>query len=483
MENSLLTGLGCLLGVCIAWGSVAVVKQMGPVNLPRLGTLEVDGVTLAFATLVGLGTAVLSGAVLASRVAGIDTSELIRGLRSTNRVLPKRMGSSGVFVVVQISVAFVLLIGAGLLLRSFTRLLEVDPGFVAEGRLTLRLQEPLTPGRPTEEGRAVAAELFGGFALCLVFGSVASATPLPFGQGAVWGPIDVDGYVAPAGEPRAIADRRFVSPGYFETMGIRLLVGRLFDERDVRPDAPPVRIVDRPFAEHFWPGQDAMGKWIGSENARFRESRRGMIVGVVEPVRHYSLETHGRMTAYLPDGEINRTYLIVRADVDPAPLVQPVIEIAHSINRQIVGTDIRTMEERLADARAERRLGLLLMQGFAGIALVLGAIGLYGVIEHGVSSGTPEIGLRMAVGASGENILRLVLGYGVLIASMGIGIGLLVSLLGTRFMESLLYGVSSADVVTYVWITLMLGTVCVVACLIPARRATRVDPVVALRSE
>ncbi|HSF16995.1 MAG TPA: ABC transporter permease [Vicinamibacteria bacterium] len=483
MENAVLAFAGCALGVCLAWCTVAIVRRVGPVNLPRLQLIEVDAETLTFAILAALGTAVLSGGWSASRVVSVDASELVKGLRSTNRVLPKRIGTSGVIVIAQVSVAFVLLLGAGLLVRSYARLLAIDPGFAAEGRLTLRLQEPPARDRSPEEGRAVAAELFGRVSELTGVRSVAAATPLPFGQGAIWGPIEVDGYVAPSDEPPVIADRRFVSPEYFETMGIRLVAGRLFDERDTRPDAPPVRIIDRLFAEHFWPGQNAMGKWIGSENARFRENRRGMIVGIVEHVRHYGLESDGRMTMYLPDGEINRTYLIVRADVDPDILVKPVTEVVRSIDPQIVITDVRTMEGRLSDARAQRRLGLLIMQSFAGIALVLGAIGLYGVVAHGVSDGTPEIGLRMALGASVRNILRLVLSYGALIASLGLAIGFFGSLMVTRLIESRLYGVSPADPVTYFGTALVLGAVCILACWIPARRAARVDPATALRNE
>jgi predicted permease len=482
-ESMLLAGLGCLLGVGLAWGSVTLVRQMGSVHLPRSNTLGVDGRTLALALILGLVTTVASSLVPALRASGVHAHELIRGPSPTHGVLPKRMGSSSAFAVVQIAMAFVLLIGAGLLLRSFARLLEVDPGFEPRGRLTLRLQEPASRERSPEEARAVASELFQRIRALPGVRAVASATPLPFGQGAIWGPIEVEGFQPRSDEAPAIADRRFVSPGYFEAMGIRLVSGRLFEERDARSDARPVRIVDRPFAEHFWPGGDALGKWIGSEHAPFPENRRGRVVGIVEPVRHYALEADGRMTVYLPAGEINRTYLIVHADRDPNGLAQPVVDVVHGINRQIVVTDVRTMDRRLADATARRRLGFLLMQSFAGIALVLAAVGLYGVIAHGVSRGTPEIGIRMSLGASPVKIVRFVLGYGVFIASLGLAIGLAASLASTRLMESFLYGVTPVDFATYAGIILILGSVCALACWIPARRAGRVAPLVALRSE
>ena len=478
-----LAGIGSAIGVGLAWGAVTIVTHMGPVNLPRAETLGLDERTLAFAVMIGICTTVLSGLVPALRISRIDVSKLVKGLSATKGVLPKRTSASSAFVVVQLSMAFVLLVGAGLLVRSFARLVEVDPGFEAEGRLALRLQERESPDRSPEEARAVAMELFRRVRALPGVRSVASATPLPFGQGAIWGPIEVDGYVARTDDPPVIADRRWVSPGYFETMGIRLVAGRLFDERDARPGAAPVRIVDRPFAEHFWPGQDAMGKWIGSENPRFPEDRRGMVVGVVEHVRHYALETDGRMTVYLPSGEINRTYLIVQTDGDPNVLVRPVTDVAHAIDRQMVVTDVRTMAERLADARAQRRLGLLLMQGFALVALVLGAIGLYGVVAHGVSQGASEIGIRVALGASATNIVGFVLGYGIRITSLGVGAGLLLSWVINRAVGSLLFKVSATDPATYLGINIVLGSVCLVACWIPSRRAAQLNPLDALRSD
>ena len=208
-----------------------------------------------------------------------------------------------------------------------------------------------------------------------------------------------------------------------------------------------------------------------------------MVVGVVEHVRHYALETDGRMTVYLPSGEINRTYLIVQTDGDPNVLVRPVTDVAHAIDRQMVVTDVRTMAERLADARAQRRLGLLLMQGFALVALVLGAIGLYGVVAHGVSQGTSEIGIRVALGASATNIVGFVLGYGIRITSLGVGAGLLLSWVINRAVGSLLFKVSATDPATYLGITIVLGSVCLVACWIPSRRAAQLNPLDALRSD
>ena len=481
MESLLLAAFGGVLGVGVAWTGVSALAHLGPVELPRLDTMRVDEATLWFALAVMLTTTVISGLVPARRLANVDVRELIQGGGRTRGVLPKRPGTSTVLVVAQIATAFALLTGAGLLVRSFARLLDVDPGFTPEGRLAIRVQEPIAPDRPAEEARAVAVELFRQVRALPGVRAVATATPFPFGQGSVWGPIQVDGYVPRTDEPPVISDLRFVSPGYFGTMGVRLVSGRVFTEDDVVPGAPPVRIVDRPFAEHFWPDQDPLGRFIGEDDARFPEYRRGMVVGVVEHVRHYALETDGRVTAYLPDGAINRTYLIVHSDGDPRRLIRPLMETVEAVNSQIVVTDIRTMDERLADARAERRFALLLMQSFALMALVLAAIGLYGVISHGVLIGSPELGVRMALGASERAIIRFVLRFGLTMAASGLVVGVGISFLSQRGIESLLYRVSAVDAPTYVGVALLLGAVCVVACWIPARRASRMNPLDVLR--
>lgn len=479
-ESLLLSLTGGAVGLGLAWVGVTLLRYVAPPHLPRLDEVGVDIKILTFAVGLSLVTIVVSGGLPAWRAARIDVVAAIKGAGASARVLPKRLGSAGAFVIAQISAAFTLLVVAVLVLRSFDALLRVDPGFEARGRLTMRVQESPRAARSPDEVNGLFRSFLERVRSLPGVRSAATGTPLPFSPGTSWSPIDVDGYVREPDEPAIIAEWRSVSSAYFETMGIKLLAGRVFEPRDYTAEAPPVRIVDRRFAERFWPRGETIGQRIrdGSDDERF-----ATIVGVVESVRHDGLESQGRMATYEPRVSTYRTYLALATDGDPRSLAKPIADALKDIEPDIAIGDVKTMEERMHDALAPQRLSLLLVQSFAVIALVVTAVGLYGVIGRGVSKGTPEIGLRMALGASPSRMVLFVTRYGIRIAFLGILIGCAAALFATRLMSHLLFEVSAMDPASYAMAALLLGSISLVACWLPARRAARVDPIDAIRAQ
>lgn len=483
IEGSLLALAGGVFGSAIAYGSIELLGYIGASQLPRFGGIQLDSRSLVFAVAISALTSLVFGHAPAHRASRVDLVSAMKGTVSSSATFPKRISPSTAFVIVQVALAFCLLVGSALLIQSFVHLLKVDPGFTATGRLTFRLEEPPVLERTDEDRTALAQELLRRTRALPGVRGAATGTPLPFGQGVAYKPMHVEGFERGPDDPAPVVDRRFVSPGYFRTMGIRLVAGRIFDPRDTAPGAPEVRIVDRLFAERFWPGQDPIGKSVGRGDDEVIEQsdKRALVVGVVEHVRHSTLETDGRMTLYVPSGVVELAYLIVHAEGDPSALMNPVMDAIRTAAPDIVVSDVRTMRGRLRDATAERRLILLVMQAFGVVAWLLAAVGLYGVIAYGVARGAPEIGTRMVLGADGRNVAQLVLSHGSVVISLGLAAGVSLSLLGVRLLDSLLFAISGVDPPTYVAVVVLLAATGILACWIPARRAARTDPVRVLR--
>ena len=367
------------------------------------------------------------------------------------------------------------------MVRSFDRLLDVDPGFQSAGVLALDLTMSPTryPGAP-ERARfiqRVVQEMSRQPGVV----SVAAIDALPLSgrnPGSSFGPEGYDFDNAPT-LPQS--SRRVVSPGYFGTVGIDLMRGRDFTEHDMAPDAPPVIIVDQHTVEDFWPDEDPLGKWIAfSPDGPFYS-----VVGVVRDIRHQQLDRPSRYHVYgvLGQQSAPTMTLVVRGRGDPASLAAPARQAVRSVDPSQAVFGLQPMEDYVVNATARQRFNAVLLMVFAGVALVLAAVGVYGVMSYAMSRRTQEIGIRMALGAEGSIVLRQLVGRGVAPAIVGIGIGLVGAALTTRFMASLLFGVSPTDPFTLAAVAGILFAVGAAACYLPARRATRIDPMEALRYE
>jgi predicted permease len=294
-----------------------------------------------------------------------------------------------------------------------------------------------------------------------------------------WGSIEVEGYAKSASQPELQVDLRVATPQYFHAMEAPLREGRFFDGHDT-PDGQRAAIIDQKMAQRFWPRGGAVGKHVW-----FDPKKPYTIVGVVGVVKQYGLDTDTRMVVYFPHAQqtSNSMYIVARTSGDPGSLASSMVREAHALDRDVPVYDVRTMDDRMHDSLARQRFSTTMLGAFAVFAMILAAIGVYGAISYLVTQGAHDIGVRIALGASRHNILRMVMRRGMELAGIGIACGLLGATAMTRVMASLLFGVGAHDAVTFAAVPVFLAAVALVACYVPARRATRVDPMVALREE
>jgi len=313
--------------------------------------------------------------------------------------------------------------------------------------------------------------------------SAAIADNIPLSGGIGWGGISIEGYQPASGQEMIQSDGRAAGVGYFETMKIPLINGRLFDEHDTEK-ASPVIVIDEKMSRNYWPNSNPVGGRIkfGSPDS---DDPWMTIVGVVGSVKQYDLETESRATLYFPASqELGSTmYLVTRTTTPPSSLIASITSEVRSMDPNVPIFDVKTMDQRLSESLARRRFAMMALGVFAGFALMLAIVGIYGVISYSVAQRTNELGIRLALGASQFDVLRLVLSAGFRLALVGIAFGIVLSLVVTRFLSSLLFGVRATDLVTFSAISMLLIAVSLLACYLPARRATKVDPLVALRRE
>jgi predicted permease len=466
--------------------TVAVLGRFGPANIPRLDEIGVDGRVLAFTFAISLVTGVVFGLVPALRASRFDLNDVLReGGRGGVGSSAFGLGHNRLrqlLITGEVALSLVLLIGAGLLIRSYERITNANPGFDPRNVLSLRVTLPGAKYRTPEAIVAFYRQLeqrvrgmpgvqFVGTNYLLPLSSVALG----------WEPVSVEGYVPKAaGEDLIIASSGYVTPDYFRAMGIPLLKGRFFDERDVR-GAPDVTVVDDKFAARFWPGQDPIGK-------RMRRGDSGpwrTVVGVVADAKEYEVDGEPPITAFYPADQLGipSRFLVIRTSNDPTRLVAGVTKEIRALDADLPVYDVNTMEQRLHDSLARRRFSMFLLGVFAACASLLAAIGIYGVITFWVTQRTRELGIRAALGARQNDLLRLVISQALVLVGAGVAIGLAAALGLTRVMRSLLFGVSATDPVTFVLLAATLGLVALVASFVPAWRAARVAPIVALRHE
>jgi predicted permease len=483
-ESVVLSLVGGLLGLLLAAWATAGLVRLVPQSVPRMGQIGIDGSVFLFTLLVSVATGILFGfaPALHSSKAGLvgPLNETGRGL--SGGVRHQRVRSA--LVVVEMGLALALLAGAGLLIRSFSRLEKVNPGFNPQRMLTFTFDLP-DARYTTEQQVTFYDQLLRRLDALPGVRSAALITPLPLGGNNIDIGFSIVGRpTAPGNGPDSLF--RLVSPGYFHTMGIPLIEGREFNAQDTRTSAPVV-VVNQAFARKYFPGQDAVGQRVvpGAADHPVKKLPDYEIVGVVGNVLSRDLSDPPRPEYYAPYSQImfGGYSIVVRADMAPEGLANAVREVIRGMDHDVPVYNMKTMDQYLGTAVAEPRFSMLLLSIFAGLALVLTTIGLYGVIAYAVAQRTHEIGIRIALGAGPGDVLGEVLGSGARIALLGVACGTAGALVATRLLRGLLFGISASDPATFAAVALLLFGVAMLACYIPARRATRVDPVIALRQE
>ena len=481
-EGLVLAVAGGVAGLLLAWWAIHLARVAVAERLPiqRLDAVQLDGWVLLFTLVASLVSGVLFGIVPALSASG---AALTDALKEGGRTGSGRRGkhTRNVLAVVEIALALVLLVGAGLLVRSFIRLLNVDPGFNSQRVVTMNISLPRSRyPEPAQLIQFYQRLLDRADALPGVEASSANSFLPLTGLGAATG-FEVVGWPKPEPGAGPVCDVRVIANDYFKVMGIPLIKGRLF-EQDEALDSKDKVIVNATLAAKYWPNEDPIGKRI---KISWNDDREDEIIGVVGDVRHLALETEPRPMTYWPYPRFpyNGMALAIRTKNDPLSIAQSVVSIVREQDPNLAVAGIKTLEELVDDSVAQRKLTMVLLGVFAGAAMLLAGVGIYGLIGYTVSQRTQEIGIRMALGAKAGDVLRMVLRQAAMLAGAGIVLGAVGAALLTRFMAGMLYQVEPLDVTTFAAVAAVLAGVALLAAFVPGRRAARVDPVIALRAE
>jgi putative ABC transport system permease protein len=486
-ESVLLAGLGGALGTVLAFWGTDLIVALSPETLTRVADTALDARVLAFTALVSLATGIAFGLAPALLVSKSNLAESLKEGRRGATASGQTTRARGLLVVAEVALALVLLVGAGLLINSFVRLQQVAPGFDARQVLAFNVAPSADRTSTPQQIGAFYRDLTAQLKALPGVVDASAVFQLPLsGSGATTS-------VAIAGRPVDTAEQPTVvihmaSPGYFRTMGIPVVRGRDFTERDDLNGAP-VLIINEALARQHFPNEDPLGKRIapGFATVPVRDDESGMreVVGVVADVKHRTLQAPPQPEIYFPQSQMpmSAMTLVVRTAGDPRALQPAVRSVVQSLDRNAPVYSVRTVEELLDRSVATPRFNTLLLALFAAVALILTTVGLYGVISCSVAESTPQIGLRVALGAQRRDVLKLILGQGVMLTMAGVVIGLGAAYGLTRLMSSLLFGVNATDPGTFVGVAVLLVIVATLACYLPARRAMNVDPMVALRHE
>jgi putative ABC transport system permease protein len=493
VESLLLALIGGGLGLLLASWGLELLPTLGSEKIPRLQEIALDRWVLGFTLLMSLLTGVVFGLAPAFQAVQFD---LHTALKEGGRTSASRKGRSRLrhaLVVAEVALSLVLLASAGLLIRSFWRLQQIDTGFRAEQLLTMRLFPPASTYPNDRQVAAFYEGLLQRVRSLPGAKDAAVASEVPIGGGNPATVMQIEGRpVVLSG--LNLTEFRVVSPGYFRTLGVRLLRGRFLEETD-QEQTTHVAVINETLARAHWPNEDPLGRRIRllDKSPERATTVYLTVVGVVADAKNSSLTEAARQEVYVPlrqraaavanMGFARQMTLAVRASVEPMNLANAIRQEVWALDRDIPITGVRTLEQILATVTVQPRFNTILLGIFAAVALALAAVGIYGVLSYSVTQRTHEIGIRMSLGAQTQDVLKLVVKQGMTLALAGVVIGLIASFVLTRLMASLLYGVSATDPATFVSITLLLTGVALLACYLPARRAAKVDPMAALRYE
>ncbi|MEX2282445.1 MAG: ABC transporter permease [Gemmatimonadota bacterium] len=480
VENLLLTTIAGALGLLLASLITSLLRVHGPVNVPRLQTATIDASAAAVALVLCILAGVAFALIAALTKSAASVESVLRG--AGRGIATGRRSARAALVISEIALACIVLISAGLLMNSLLRVMQIDPGIEASGVLIIDLSLPNSDYPDPDTRVALYGDVIERIRTIPGVRAAAVVNPLPLAGDLAEAGFSVEDHAPAPGEPALITPYASISPEYFQALGVRLLRGRAFSDAD-RRDGASVVIVDQTFADRFWPGTDPVGKRIHVGGTP--DSVWTTVVGVTAPVAAINLEAQRRPHMYLPMTQRTRSgaALVVRGVGDASQLIAPVRAALRSRDPNLPMSNVRSMDDVLSASVSTRRYSAVLLVAFAAAALLLAAVGLYGLISYTVSQRTREIGIRMALGGRSRDVARMVLKEGLALSGTGLVIGLLAALAAGQLIARYLYGVGATDARTFAMVAFLLIGVSVFAAWIPARRAARVPPLVALRGE
>jgi predicted permease len=483
-ESLLLAMCGGTIGLLLAVWGIDLLLAISPADIPRLQEVNIDGRVLGFTLLVATLSGLIFGlapALQSSRL-NLNTSLKEGGRNNTESAGKRRMRNT--LIVAEIALSLMLLVGAGLMMKSFIKLQSVSPGFKPEQILTMNLSLPRAKYDNSEKVISFYQQLINQVKTVPGVEAAGVTISLPPNKLTISDNFTIEGKPVAQGSSEPIVPIIFSSPDYFNVLGVPLIDGRFFNDAD-KANSPSVVIINQTFAERYFPNENPVGKRLKAGRGEKNTNPWMEIVGVVGDIKYTGLDAKPEPAYYLPIAQVGwrDTYLAVRTSSNPITLAPALRQEIRALDKDLPVTNITTMEQLLAESVAQPRFRTLLLGIFAVVALILASVGIYGVISYTVTRRTNEIGIRMALGAQTSEILKLVIRQGMTLAVVGVGIGIAASLALTQVLEKLLYEVSVTDSATFAGVAGLLSLVALLACYIPARRATKVDPMIALRYE
>jgi putative ABC transport system permease protein len=482
-ESVLLSIIGGGLGLLLALWGMSLIETLGSSVTPLLANIPLDWRVLGFTFVVAILTGLIFGLAPALQTSNPNLNETLKEGGRSAGAGASRSRLRNALVVAEVALALVLLIAAGLLIQSVVRLRNVHPGFNAENQLTMNVVLPGAKYPKAAQWVTFYDQLGKRLETLPGVEAAGFTSVLPMSSNFDGRGLVVEDHPKPRGEEISV-DLYVTTPGYLRAMATRLIKGRELNDHDTDA-APPVALVNETMAAALWPDGDVLGKRIKFPGSERNPQPWRTVVGVVGDVKQYGLDRKEPMQIYLPEAQFPTQFmtLVVHTSSAPRGLLAAVRNEIHEVDKDQAIYNIVTMDELLADSISLRRFSMVMLMVFAGVALLLAGVGIYGVISYAVTQRTHEIGIRMALGASRRDILRLIVREGMAMALAGVGAGLIATFALTRLMASLLYGVSATDPLTFIAIAALLTGVALAACFVPARRATKVDPMIALRYE